>query len=178
MLRRRLVILASSLAFALGFLALTSTDAFAFDEDSAAADANKGFHLGLGPVLLIPTDSNRPLGGGLEVDGRYGIDLNPVIIGPGARLAGYLISERFIGTAMPTLRVTFPLGPLAPFAIGGVGYGGLTNPGESGVAALIGGGLMIHITHHFAIGAEADYQTITTTEFHEFSLGPAILISF
>jgi hypothetical protein len=64
MLRHRLLLLVSSRTVALGFLLFTATDAFAFDEDSAAADANKGFHLGLGPVLLVPTESNRPLGGG------------------------------------------------------------------------------------------------------------------
>jgi hypothetical protein len=177
MLRHR-ASLFSNLAFALGFLLFASTDAFAFDEDSAAAQANKGFHLGLGPELLIPTDSNRPLGGGLVLDGRYGIDLNPVIIGPGARLGGYVISERLVGVAMGTLRVTFPLGPLAPFLIGGIGGGGLTNDSESGLALMGGAGLMIHLGKHFAFGVEGDYETITTTEFKEFSIGPAIQISF
>ncbi|MEO8878106.1 MAG: hypothetical protein ABI461_21115, partial [Polyangiaceae bacterium] len=89
MISRRLRVSVAALSAALGFLLFNSHDALAFDEDSAAADANKGFHLGVGPVLLVPSDGG-PLGGGLELDGRYGIDLNPVIIGPGARLGGYL----------------------------------------------------------------------------------------
>ncbi|HEX7665156.1 MAG TPA: hypothetical protein VF407_11610, partial [Polyangiaceae bacterium] len=118
-------------------LFLFAGSASAFDEDSAAAQANKGFHIGIGPELLVPSDGG-PLGGGLILDGRYGIDLNPVILAPGARLAGYYISERFIGTAMPVLRVTTPLGPLAPFVLGGVGGGWLTNDSEAGVALLVG----------------------------------------
>jgi hypothetical protein len=113
-------------------------EAHAYDEDSAAVQANKGFHFGLGPVLLIPTDAG-PLGGGLDVELRYGIGLDPIILAPGARLSGYFISGRFIGMATPTLRLTLPVGPLAPFVLGGVGPGVLTNPGESGVA-LLGGG--------------------------------------
>jgi len=164
-------------ALAAASLFFVTRSARAFDEDSAAAQANKGFHIGIGPELLVPTDGG-PLGGGLILDGRYGIDLNPVILAPGARLAGYYISERFIGTAMPMLRLTTPLGPLAPFVLGGVGGGWLTNDSEAGVALLVGAGLMIHLGSHFAIGAEADYQTITSTEFQEFTVGPAIQISF
>lgn len=165
------------LAMAIGFSVFHSREALAFDEDSAAAQANKGFHIGIGPEILVPSDGG-PLGGGLVLDGRYGFDLNPVILAPGARLAGYYISERFIGTAMPTLRLTFPVGPLAPFLLGGVGGGWLTNDAEAGVAGLFGGGLMIHFGSHFAIGAEADYQVITGTEFKELTIGPAIQISF
>ena len=168
---------AACLAAAL-FLVTASRDARAYDEDSAAVQANEGLHIGLGPVLLIPSDPDRPMGGGLEFDLRYGIGLDPIILGPGGRLAGYFISGRFVGTAMPTLRVTLPLGPLAPFIIGGVGGGWITNPGESGLALLGGGGLMIHFGRFFAIGAEATYQVITGTEFKELAIGPAIVISF
>jgi hypothetical protein len=147
----------------------------AYDEDSAAVRANKGFHFGLGPVLLVPTDGG-PLGGGADVELRYGIGADPVIIAPGGRLSGYYISERFIGMATPTVRVTLPLGPLAPFVLGGLGPGYITNPGEPGVAAIAGGGLMIHITSFFALGAEATYQTITGTEFQSFGIGPSLII--
>lgn len=164
-------------ALAAASLLLVSAQAHAFDEDSAAVQANKGLRFGVGPELLVPVDGG-PLGGGLILDGRYGIDLNPVILAPGARLAGYYISERFIGTAMPMLRLTTPLGPLAPFVLGGVGGGGLTNDSEGGVALLVGAGLMIHVGSHFAFGAEGDYQTITSTEFQELSVGPALQLSF
>jgi hypothetical protein len=147
----------------------------AYDEDSAAVKANKGFHFGLGPVLLVPTDGG-PLGGGLDVELRYGIGADPVILAPGGRIAGYYISGRFVAMGMPTFRLTLPLGPLAPFLVGGVGPGILTNPSETGVALMGGGGIMLHLGRVFAIGAEATYQTITSTEFQEFAIGPAIHI--
>jgi len=140
---------------------------------SPAMDANRGFRLGVGPTLLLPTDDG-PVGGGLVLDGRYGIKAGPTVIAPGGRLAGYFISSRFIGAAMPTLRVTVPVGPLAPFAVGGVGPGGLTNPSEGGVALLGGGGLMVHFGRLLAIGGEVTYQKITGTELESLALGPAI----
>jgi hypothetical protein len=160
----------------LGLATGIATPALAYDKESAAVQANSGLHLGFTPILLVPTDGG-PLGGGLAFDLRYGIEADPVIIAPGGRLAGYAISERFVGIAMPTARVTIPLGPLAPFLIGGVGGGWLSNPGESGVALLGGGGLMVHFGHVLAIGAEATYETITTTEIKAWAFGPAIAIA-
>lgn len=157
------------------FLAWSERDAFAFDPDSPAAISNTGFHLDIGPVLLFPSDGG-PLGGGLLADLRYGIPADPVIIAPGGRLSGYYISRRFIGTAMPTARVTLPVGPLAPFVVGGVGGGWISNPSEGGVALLGGGGLMLHFGRVLALGAEATYQVITGTEFKSLALGPAIHI--
>ena len=142
-------------------------------ESSAAIDANRGLSFGLGPVLLVPTDGG-PLGGGLDLSGRYGFKLGPTILAPGGRLAGYILSSRLIGAAMPTLRITVPAGPLAPFLMGGVGPGWMSNPQESGVAWLGGGGLMIHFGRILAIGAEASYQTITGTEFQSIAIGPSI----
>lgn len=144
------------------------------EHDSAAFSANRGFKIGIGPILLSPSREGGPWGGGLDLDGRYGIVAGPTVIAPGGRLAGYALSGRFIGTAMPTLRFTLPVGPLAPFVVGGIGGGWISNPSESGVAMLGGGGLMIHFGRVFAIGAEATYQTITGTEFHGLAIGPAI----
>lgn len=163
-------------ALAVGLVSLFGTrGASAYEDDDAAVLSNSGLHMGFGPILLLPTDSG-PMGGGLAFDARYGIKLNPTILAPGGRLSGYVISERFVGTAMPTLRLTVPVGPFAPFLVGGVGGGWLSNPAESGVAFLGGGGLMIHFGRVLAIGAEATYQTITDTELQSWAIGPAIAI--
>lgn len=143
------------------------------ERESAAMAANRGLRFGLGPELLLPTD-NGPMGGGLVLDGRYGFRAGPTVLAPGGRLGGYIISSRFAGTAMPTFRITLPVGPLAPFAVGGVGIGGLSNPGESGLAWLGGGGLMIHFGRVLAIGAEITYQRITDTELETLGIGPSI----
>lgn len=168
---RRHLALAAAACVALA----TPKEALAYDESSAAVVANTGFHVGIGPVILIPP-GNRPIGGGLDLDLRYGIGLDPVIVAPGGRLAGYFISGRFIGMAMPTARLTLPVGPLAPFLSGGVGGGWISNPSEAGVALLGGGGLMVHFGRVFALGVEATYQTITGTDFHSLAIGPSILI--
>ena len=161
------------------FLALVGSgrEAFAYEPGSGASDANTGFHLGFGPVLVIPRNGGD-LGGGLDVDLRYGIGLNPIIVAPGVRFAGYLIPDRAVGLAMPTLRVTLPIGPLAPFVVGGIGAGVLGHPSESGLALMGGGGLMFHVGHVFGIGVEATYQTITGTGFDVFTIGPSLLIGF
>lgn len=158
---------------ALGFSLLASSSAHA--QDSAAYRANEGFRLGIGPVLLFPSDGG-PLGGGLDLDARYGIPAGPTILAPGGRLAGYALSGRFIGVAMPTFRVTLPVGPLAPFVVGGVGGGWMSNPSEAGLALLGGGGLMVHFGRVLAVGAEVTYQTITGTEFQNLAIGPSIQI--
>ncbi|MBX3260037.1 MAG: hypothetical protein KIS78_35515 [Labilithrix sp.] len=135
--------------------------------------ANKGLRIGFGPELLLPMD-NGPMGGGVVLDGRYGLRAGPTVLAPGGRLGGYVISSRFVGTAMPTFRVTLPIGPLAPYAVGGVGIGGLSNPSETGLAYLGGGGLMIHFGRILAIGAEVTYQRITGTELEVLAIGPSL----
>jgi hypothetical protein len=170
---RRLLLPAVSVAAVLGVLVLAAGDATARERDSAAYAANRGLKIGLGPSLLVPTDDG-PMGGGLVLDGRYGIAAGPAIVAPGGRLSGYLISRRFVGTAMPTFRVTFPAGPLAPFLVGGVGGGWMSKPPENGVGLMGGGGLMIHFGRIVAIGAEITYQTITGTEFQNIAIGPSL----
>jgi hypothetical protein len=142
--------------------------------DSAAWRANTGFVTGTGLALLVPEEGS--VGGGIELTGRYGIPAGPIVLAPGALLGGYYLQERFIGVLMPTFRITLPLGPLAPFAQGGAGIGGISNPGEGGLAWLGGGGLMIHFGGIFALGAEINYQGISGTDYKVLSIGPSILI--
>ena len=147
------------------------------DEDDIAYRANTGLRWGIGPVILIPP-GDRPLGGGLDLDVRYGIGAGPVVVAPGARFAGYILSREYIVLGMPTARVTLPFGPLAPFVVGGVGPGYTSAEEKGGVALLGGGGLMVHIGPFFGIGAEATYQTITGTDFKAVTVGPSLLIGF
>lgn len=169
---RPLALLAPVLAAA----AALALPANARADDGVAYEANTGLQTGIGPVLLVPSDG--PMGGGLDLDIRYGIGAGPVVIGPGARFAGYVLSRHLIGMGMPTLRLTLPLGPFAPFAVGGAGFGYLSNDDETGVALMGGGGLMIHLGPFLAIGAEATYQTITKTDFKTLTIGPSLQIGF
>ncbi len=170
---KTLAVRALSLGVACAALAFAPAASAQEERDTPAFRANRGLNIGLGPVILFPTDSG-PAGGGLLVDGRYGIPLGPTILGPGGRLSGYLLSQRFIGTAMPTLRITLPAGPFAPYVLGGLGGGWVSNPSEGGAALMGGGGLMIHFGRIVAVGAELTYQTITGTEYRSLAVGPAI----
>jgi hypothetical protein len=162
----------------LAVVALVATPRVAAAQEQAtsvAAQQNRGLKVGLEPTLVLPLRSNGPWGGGLSVDGRYGIPVGRTVIAPGGRISGYLISERAIGIAMPTARVTVPVGPLAPYLVGGVGVGVVTNDSEAGAALLGGGGMMIHVGRGVAFGAEATYQTITGTEFNTVTISPTIM---
>jgi hypothetical protein len=128
------------------------------------------------PVLLVPP-SERPLGGGLHADLRLGIGAEPTILAPGLRLGGYVISGRFAALALATGRVTLPLGPFAPFLVGGFGEGWLTNPSESGATFALGGGMMVHLARFLAFGLEATYEVVTGTDLKMYAFGPSIVIS-
>lgn len=144
------------------------------EEESVGMSANKGFKLGFAPMLLLPMRDNGPWGGGLELQARYGIKAGGTVFAPGGMLGGYTISGRFLYIAMPTVRWTVPIGPVAPYIVGGAGYGGFSNPGQDGFAALGGGGMMIHLGHVIAIGAELTYRTITNTGYDALVFGPQI----
>jgi hypothetical protein len=177
LMRRKLGFMLASTVAAVVLLSLPRTSSAQEEtNDSVAMQANRGLKIGVGPTLLFPLHDNGPYGGGLTLDGRYGIQAGATVLSPGGRLSGYIISNRLVGMAMPTFRITLPVGPLAPFILGGVGVGGLTNDSETGVALLGGGGMMIHIARIFAFGAEASYEVITGTELKTLTIGPAIAI--
>src|SRR3954464_7900752 len=90
--------------------------------DTPAWDANVDSVSSIGIAILVP-EEGAP-GGGLELSQRYGFAVWPVIIAPGGRTGMYYVQHRFVGTLMPTVRLTVPLGPLAPFVQGGAGMGG------------------------------------------------------
>jgi hypothetical protein len=140
--------------------------------DTPAWRSNVGFVKTTGIAILFADGST---GVGLELSARYGIPAGPFILAPGARIGGYYIAERLLGVAMPTGRLTIPLGPLAPFVQGGAGIGGLTNPGNGGFAWLFGGGLMIHTNGPLSFGAEVNYSGVTSTGVEVLSVGPVIM---
>lgn len=135
--------------------------------------ANVGFIKTTGIAILF---ANGSTGVGLELSARYGIPAGPFIVAPGARIGGYYIAERLLGLAMPTARVTIPIGPLAPFVQGGAGVGGLTNPGNGGWAWMGGGGLMIHTGGALSFGVEVNYSGVTSTGVDVLTVGPVITI--
>lgn len=162
------------LGFVLFTACLLARNGHAQVPDTPAWRSNVGLVTGTGLVLLVPEEGS--VGGGLELSARYGVPAGFLVFAPGARLGGYFLQDRFIGVLLPTARVTVPLGPVAPFVQAGAGVGGLTNPGEGGLAWLAGGGLMIHFGGVLSIGAEVSYSGITGSGFKALSIGPAIVI--
>ncbi len=176
--------LAAASAALLFASAAHADDSGGTDTNTAAWRSNRGFQTAFGPSLLVPTDSSESYGFGLEFGLRYGLKVGPTVLAPGGRVAGFFLSERFIGDLMPTLRWTIPLGPFAPFLEAGAGPGGATNPGRGGVALLGGGGFMIHFGDVFGLGARVGYETIlgtasaTKPRFSVLSIGPMLQFGF
>jgi hypothetical protein len=139
--------------------------------DTPAWRANTGVVTGLGLSLLVPQHGN--VGFGADFSGRYGIPIGPLILGPGASIGGYYLQSHFIGDLMATLRLTLPLGPLAPFGHAGIGPGLITNPERGGAAWMAGGGLALHLKV-ITLGLEVNYFAITSTFFKTLIFGPTI----
>jgi hypothetical protein len=138
---------------------------------------NTGLRIALAPGVFIPTDGGR-VGFFIAADVRYGFKVGPMVIAPGVRPAAYFPSHNRIFTGLGTLRLTFPVGPVGPFILGGVGPGWVRKPSHVGVAYLGGGGFMVHIGTSFGIGVEASYQAITGSDFAALFVGPLLLLAF
>jgi hypothetical protein len=145
-----------------------------YGSGGAAMHQSRGPKLDVGTTLVLPLRAGGPYGGGLTLDGRYDIRLGPTVVSPGVRLAGYGIAERAVGLAMAMTRLTLPTGAVAPFLVGGVGFGGLTNDPEWGAGLLGGGGIMVYFGKGVAFGLELTYQTITGSELSSVMFMPSI----
>ncbi len=161
----------------------SATTAHALDETSPAVVENKGTQLTFSPVLLVPL-SARPVGGGVDLEVRYGIPADPMIVAPGGRVAGYFLSGHVIFTGMPVVRLTLPTMPVAPYLTAGLGIGVVTSSTDegadkltaTGLAVMGGGGFMVHVSRAFGIGTEVTYQTITSSDFSALAFGLALII--
>ncbi len=142
--------------------------------ETPAYAAHTGMQFGIGPDILLPLNGGA-FGGGLDADLRIGIGVGPLILSPGLRLAGYAQSGRFIGMGIGTGRIILPIGPFAPYAIGGLGLGFLARPGDSGMGVIAGGGLMLHFGRPLALGLEMTFQTVTGTGLQALVLTPSII---
>jgi hypothetical protein len=138
---------------------------------------NTGLRISIAPGVFLPSDGGR-VGFSIGGDVRYGFEIGPTILAPGARVAAFFPSGFFALSALATGRITIPVGPLGPYLLGGVGPGYVSKPSQAGLSYLGGGGLMIHIGESFGIGAEAVYFGITGTDFRALFVGPSLLLNF
>lgn len=138
---------------------------------------NRGFRLSAAPALFIPTGAGRSVGFSIALQGRYGIDVGSFIVAPGGRIAAYF-SDANTYLAMPTIRLTLPVGTFGPYVEGGLGIGYVNQANRSGAALSAGAGFMLYLGDHFGFGLGIDYEKITGTDFSVVSVGPSILLSF
>ena len=138
---------------------------------------NTGHRFSIAPGVFIPNGGGN-IGFSIAGDYRYGIEVGPIVVAPGARIAGYFPSGYYILTALATARITFPLGPVGPYVLGGIGPGYVSEPSKTGAAWMGGGGLMVYIGRSFGIGAEATYQGVTGSDFRALFIGPALMLAF
>jgi hypothetical protein len=132
--------------------------------------------LTLVPSVYFPTGAGKT-GFALGIEGRYGIDLGSVILAPGAMFTSYFGDRNvYLGAAL--LRLTFPVGVFGPYVEGGLGYGGTTQPSQTGVLLMAGGGFMLYLGDRFGLGLSVRYEKITSTDFGAVIIGPSILLAF
>jgi hypothetical protein len=143
----------------------------------AAADDGSGNRTGwvanLTPVLILASGDYR-FGGGADPEVRYCFDLGGARLSAGGRVGMYYARNVFGVTAMPTLRLTVPIGRVDPYLAAGVGHGWLTESGHEGVATMARLGFVYRFSKRFAAGLEATYQKLDRSNYQFWSFGSAM----
>ena len=129
------------------------------------------------PVLLMP-DGDYRFGGGVDPELKYTLDRGGVRLSAGARVGGYYAKNLFGITAMPTIRLAVPVGPVEPYVSFGMGYGWLTEIKHSDIATMSRIGVVFRFSESFALGVEGTIQKIERSEFRFPSFGSAVAINF
>jgi len=146
---------------------------------AAAVDpGNKtGWVANFTPVLVLG-NGDHDLGGGADPELRYCFDLGGVRLSAGGRVGLYYAKDVFGVTAMPTLRLTVPVGRFDPYVAAGLGYGWLTELGHSDLATMARGGFVYHFGKRFSAGLEATYQKLDGSALEFWSFGSAMAFGF
>jgi hypothetical protein len=125
------------------------------------------------PVVLFARGDYR-FGGGADPELRYCFDYDRVRLSAGGRVGAYYARNLFGVTAMPTLRLTVPIGPVEPYAAAGMGYGWLTESGHADLATMGRFGSTYRFSRRFAVGLEGTYQRLNGSNFRFWSFGSAV----
>lgn len=129
------------------------------------------------PVLLMK-ERDYDLGGGVDPELKYTLDRGGVRLSAGLRVGGYYAKDEFGITAMPTIRLMVPVGPVEPYVSFGMGYGWLTKTRHSDVATMSRIGVVFRISENFGLGVEGTIQKIDGSNWVFPSFGSAIAINF
>lgn len=129
------------------------------------------------PVLLAPHGAYH-WGGGVDPELKYTLDRGGARLSAGLRVGGYYAKNLFGITAMPTIRLTVPVGPVEPYVSFGLGYGWLPKIDYSDIALMSRLGVVFRFSKSFAIGLEGTVQKIDGSNFSFPSFGSAVAINF
>jgi hypothetical protein len=143
---------------------------------AAAAENNSGWSINFTPVLLFPKGEYL-LGGGADPELKYTFDLGGVRLSAGARVGGYYAKNLFGVTAMPTLRITVPVGPVEPYAAFGIGHGWLPKIGYDDLATMARLGAVFRFNQRFTIGLEGTVQRLDGSDFRFPSFGSMVSLN-
>ncbi len=147
-----------------------------FAATAAAEEDMSGWSLNFTPVLVI--EDEYDLGGGLDPEIKYTLDKDSVRLSAGLRIGGYYAKELLGFTAMPTLRMTVPVGRVEPYVSLGMGWGWLPELEHSDIATMSRLGVVFRFTESFGLGVEGTIQNIHDSEFRFPSFGSMIEIDF
>jgi hypothetical protein len=128
-------------------------------------------------VLLMP-ENDYDLGGGVDPEVKYTLDRGGARFSAGLRVGGYYAKNLLGITAMPTLRLTVPVGRVEPYVAFGMGYGWLPEIEHSDIATMSRIGVVFRFTESFGLGVEGTIQKIDDSRFRFPSFGSMVSFDF
>lgn len=140
---------------------------------ASAAQAYPGWSLNFTPVI-IPSGKGYRSGGGLDPEVKYTFLLKTVNVSAGLRVGGYRAKNLLGWMAMPTVRLTLPIGKFEPYAAFGQGYGRIPKLNYDDVAIMSRVGFFVHISEKWGLGLEGTYQKIEGSPFRFSSYGSMV----
>jgi len=155
--------------------ALTTTALLLYAHPAAANEHKSGWSINFTPVIMFP-DAEYRFGGGADPELRYTLDLGGARLSAGARVSGHYAKNIFGVTAMPTLRLTMPVGPVEPYVAFGMGYGWLPRTGYGDFATMSRLGVVFRFSERFALGLEGTLQKLDHSAFRFPSFGSMVAI--
>jgi len=156
----------------------TNVEKRALADARGVEEATTGPKLGItaGAFFRSPQDH---VGFSFAGDFYYDFRLGPLVLAPGLRASGYIIRDFLAVAGFGTLRAGTSLGPVIPYALGGVGVGFIGHDGrDTGLGYVGGGGVMLALSRRLALGVEASYQGFATTRFRATYLGATMQFSY
>lgn len=157
--------------------ALAAESASASTLNQTPTRSYTGWSLNFTPAVIGPKGGHG-WGGGLDPEVKYTVDSGAARISAGLRVGGYYANDLWGLMAMPTLRVTAPIGPVEPYAAFGLGYGWLLERSDEGIASMSRLGVVFRLSERFTLGLEGTLQQIARTDFEFASLGSMVAFEF